>query len=122
MTAAERDQHNRYFDLYAELEALCAEARDADTLHPYLLESLGDFTLDDQDAIDVYEQALELAESLELPECRASIQLAIADRYLELDDRDAARSYADEAERSLAISSNPGLKEELEEFRRSLGK
>ena len=122
MTAAERDQHNKYFDLYAELEALCAKAKGADKVHPYLLETLGDFTLEDEDAIDLYEEALDLCDSLELPECRASIQLAIADRYLEMGDMAAAKGYADQMEQSLAESPNEGLKLELDELRRGLKK
>ena len=78
----------------------------------------GDFTLDDEDAIDAYEEALEMCETLNLPECRASIQLAIADRYLEIGDLAAAKNYADETEKSLAKVANEGLKIELEELRR----
>ena len=121
MDAAEKDQHNRYFDLYAELEALAEDIKETDKDHPYVLETLGDFTLDDEDAIDVYERALELADALNLPECRASIQLAIADRYLEIGDHEAARNYADETERSLDKVQNEGLRQELAELRRDLG-
>lgn len=120
MTAAERDQHNKYFDLYSELERLCTKTKGTDKAHPYLLETLGDFTLDDEDAIDLYEEALDLCDALELPECRASIQLAIADRYLEMGDLSAAKNYADEMERSLAASPNEGLKLELDELRRGM--
>ena len=58
--AVERDDDRAFMQQYAELEKLCAEAQAAGTAHPFYLESLGDFTLDDDDAIDIYEQALEL--------------------------------------------------------------
>lgn len=120
MQSAERDQYERYFDLYAELEALAQDAEDNRRTHPYLLETLDDFTLDDDDAIDLYERALELSDTLGLPECRASIQLAIADRYIELGDGAAARSYADAAAQSLERVPDEVLQGELAELRQSL--
>ena len=118
--AVERDDDRAFSKQYAELETLCAEAQTAGTAHPFYLESLGDFTLDDEDAIDIYERALELADKLEQSDCRASIQLAIAERYRDLDDLDAALAYAAQAERSLAHDDDPALKEELATFLRDL--
>ncbi len=118
--AVERDDDRAFMQQYAELEKLCAEAQAAGTAHPFYLESLGDFTLDDEDAIDIYEQALELADKLEQPEFRASIQLAIAERYRDLDDLEAALAYASEADKSLAAADDPALKDELATFMRDL--
>ena len=114
--AVERDDDHAFSQQYGDLEKLCAEARAAGTAHPFYLESLGDFTLDDEDAIDIYEQALELANSLDQTEFRASIQLAIAERYRDLDDLDAALAYASEAQKSLAVADDPLLQEELTVF------
>ena len=118
--AVENDDDRAFVAQYTALEKLCAEAREAGTAHPFYLESLGDFTLDDEDAIDIYEQALELADSQKHPEYRTSIQLAIAERYRDLDDLDAALAYASEAQKSLAQADDPLLKDELEAFMRDL--
>lgn len=118
--AVERDDDRAFTRHYEALEELCAEAQSAGTAHPFYLESLGDFTLDDEDAIDIYEQALELADKLEQSDCRASIQLAIAERYRDLDDLDAALAYAAQADKSLAVDDDPALKEELTAFLRDL--
>ena len=118
--AVEQDDDRAFMQQYTELEKLCADARAAGTAHPFYLESLGDFTLDDEDAIDIYEQALELADGQDQPEFRASIQLAIAERYRDLDDLDAALAYASEAQKSAAIADDPELKAELEAFMRDL--
>ena len=118
--AVERDDDRAFMQQYADLEKLCAEAQAAGTAHPFYLESLGDFTLDDEDAIDIYEQALELADKLDQGEFRASIQLAIAERYRDLDDLDAALAYASEAQKSIAAADDPALKEDLDAFLRDL--
>ena len=118
--AVERDDDRAFMQQYNELEKLCGEAQAAGTAHPFYLESLGDFTLDDEDAIDIYEQALELADQQEQSEFRASIQLAIAERYRDLDDLEAALAYAAQAEKSLAVDDDPALKEELTAFLRDL--
>lgn len=114
--AVERDDDHAFSQRYGDLETLCAEARAVGTAHPFYLESLGDFTLDDEDAIDIYEQALELANSLDQAEFRASIQLAIAERYRDLHDLDAALAYASEAQKSLAVAADPVLQQELTVF------
>jgi len=118
--AVENDDDRAFTQQYAELEKLCADARAAGTAHPFYLESLGDFTLDDEDAIDIYEQGLELADLQQHPEYRASIQLAIAERYRDLDDLDAALAYASEARKSVTLADDPALAEELETFLRDL--
>jgi tetratricopeptide (TPR) repeat protein len=115
-TAVENDNDKDYLFQYSLLEKFCHEARNAGTAHPFLLESLGDFTLLDDEAIDIYEEALDLAEKCKLPEYRASLQLAIAERYHELGDLEAALSYASEAQKNLQYADEQGLREELAEF------
>lgn len=119
-TAVENDNDKDYLIQYSHLEQLCQQARSADTAHPFLLESLGDFTLLDEEAIDIYEEALELADKHKLPEYRASLQLAIAERYHELGDLEAALSYAGEAQKNLQYADEQGLREELAEFMQTL--
>ena len=119
-TAVENDDDKDYFYQYSQLETLCEQARNANTAHPFLLESLGDFTLIDDEAIDIYQEALDLVEKLELPEYCSSLQLAIAERYRELGDLEAALSYASEAQKNLTDASEQGLREDLAEFMQTL--
>ena len=92
----------------------------SNTAHHFLLESLGDFTLIDEEAIDLYQEALDLAEKLNLPDCNSSLQFAIADRHRELGDFEAAQSYANEAQKNLTDVSEQELREDLAEFMQSL--
>jgi tetratricopeptide (TPR) repeat protein len=119
-TAVENDNDTDYFYQYSQLETLCQHARKSDTLHPFLLESLGDFTLIDEEAIDIYQEALDLVEKLQLPEYCSSLQLAIAERYREIGDLDAALSYASEAQKNLSDASEQELREDIVAFVRSL--
>lgn len=120
VVAVESDNEKDYSYHYAQLELLCEQARKSNTAHPFLLESLGDFTLVDEEAIDIYQEALDLAEKLKLPVYNSSLQLAIAERYRELGDCEAALSYASEAQRNLTDVCEQGLREELAEFKQSL--
>ena len=119
-TAVENDNDKDYFYQYSQLEKLCEHARRAATAHPFLLESLGDFTLVDEEAIDIYQEALDLVEKLQLPEYCSSLQLAIAERYRELGDLEAALSYASEAQKNLTDASEQGLREDIMAFMQSL--
>lgn len=118
--AVESDDDKDYSYHYSQLELLCEQARKNNTVHPFLLESLGDFTLVDEEAVDIYEEALELAQKLQLPHYNPSLQLAIAERYRELGDFAAALSYASEAQRNLTDASEQGLRDDLAEFMQSL--
>ncbi|WP_269792563.1 hypothetical protein [Stenotrophomonas sp. Iso1] len=84
--------------LYAELSRYCesvaADGRD----HPFLWETLADFTDDDRDAIAIYLRALPLASAADAAEYAASICLAVAERHSNLDEFDVARRYALQAE------------------------
>lgn len=84
--------------LYGELSRYCesvaAEGRD----HPFLWETLGDFTDDDRDAIDIYLRALPLASAANAADYAASICLAVAERHSNLDELERARSYALQAD------------------------
>lgn len=84
--------------LYDELSRYCetvaAEGRD----HPFLWETLADFTDDDRNAIGIYLRALPLATAANAAEYAASICLAVAERHSNLDEFDAARSYALQAD------------------------
>ncbi|WP_449465387.1 hypothetical protein [Stenotrophomonas humi] len=84
--------------LYEELSRYCesvaADGRD----HPFLWETLADFTDDDRDAIGIYLRALPLATAANAAEYAASICLAVAERHSNLDEFDVARDYALQAD------------------------
>ncbi len=118
--AATAENEKEYNRRYSELELLCAETNRAGAAHPFYYETLGDFTLDDEEALDIYEEALKLAEGVEHIESRVSILLAIAERYRELDDADAAVGYATEANKSINGVKNEALRQDLAEFLASM--
>jgi hypothetical protein len=99
--AVEREDERAYRSRYGELEALCIDAMASSAAHPFFLESLGDFTLSDEEAVAIYEDALDSASALGLLDYSASIYLAIAERCLELEDHDGVLAYAQQA-RTLA--------------------
>lgn len=119
-SAVGSDNDKEYNRRYTELESLCAQAGRAGKSHPFYLETLADFTLDDEEALDIYEEALKLSEGPEHIESRVSILLAIAERYRELEDPEAALGYANEASRSIGGVENEALKADLAEFLASM--
>ncbi len=118
--AVSTDNEKEYSRRYHELEALCEEAMRAGQAQPFYFETLADFTLDDEEALDIYEQALGLADGPSHVDSRVSILLAIAERYRELDDAEAALGYAREADKSAAQVTDEALKRDLAEFLSSM--
>lgn len=118
--AVSTDNEKEYSRRYHELEALCDEAMRAGQALPFYFETLADFTLDDEESLDIYEQALALADGPAHIDARVSILLAIAERYRELDDAEAALGYAREADKSVALVTDEALKRDLAEFLASM--
>lgn len=93
-------------------EATAAEGRD----HPFLWETLADFTGDDQVAIGFYRHALPLATAANAAGYAASICLALAERHSNLDALDAARDYALQAQAHARDTDDLPLRREISQF------
>jgi hypothetical protein len=92
---ANEDQPERYWTNYNALSDYCEEQSAAGYDHPFLWESLADFTIDDRAAIPLYLRALRATTNDEeaRPYC-ASIKFALAERHKNLGMNDRAREYA----------------------------
>ena len=91
---ANEDQPERYWVNYNALKDYC-EAQSLNGYdHPFLWESLADFTIDDSAAIPLYQRALNKATGDEARAYRVSIRFALAERYKNKGERALAREYA----------------------------
>lgn len=83
MGYAEQDQAEQFYAVYAELEAFCESHKGKKSDHPVLWETLADFSEENKVAIAHYQYAYALADQAKDVEYKASIQLALAQRYYE---------------------------------------
>ena len=98
------------------LQKLCQTNQSTPRDHPLQWEALADFTTDGDQAIDIYQIALNCAEKLALTDSKASVYLAMSLRYNEFDETEKAAEYASEAKALLPLISNEELKKEVEEL------
>jgi hypothetical protein len=112
---AKEDEPERYRVNYNALRDYC-EAQSLDGYdHPFLWETLADFTIDDSAAIPLYERALSKATGDEARAYRVSIRFALAERHKNRGDMALAREYA--------IAADDEAKETDDlELRRRIGK
>jgi hypothetical protein len=91
---ANEEQPEKYAVSYNALRDYC-EAQSLDGYdHPFLWESLADFTIDDSAAIPLYLRALSKASGDEARAYRVSIRFALAERHKNLGEMALAREYA----------------------------
>ncbi len=117
------DEHrgDRYWVHYNALRDYC-EAQSLDGYdHPFLWESLGDFTIDDNAAIPLYLRALDAATSEDARDYRVSARLALAERYRSKGQEDLARQYAIAADDEAHGLSDLELRREISKFLLSQG-
>lgn len=91
---ANEGQDKKFWANYNALKAYCEEQCLGGYNHPFLWESVADFTPDDRAAIPLYLRALEAAQGDDGREYRVSIQFALAERYKSQGQDELARSYA----------------------------
>ena len=114
MAAAEADNEEQFYALYDQLKQLCLEHQGSKKDHPVLWETLGDFSEENDDAIDAYNQAYELAEQMKDNEYKASIQYALAQRYLEEDRKAEAGEALAKAAKFASFTGDAELQEEIQ--------
>ncbi|MCU7997472.1 hypothetical protein [Shewanella sp. SM95] len=111
-----QDQTKSYWRLYEKLRVVCENHAGSKSDHPFQWETLADFTLDDVAALEIYAKALEIAEILGLEQYSASIQLAMAERYLQLGKPDYALKFANSANETAKGTKDLDLRKEISEF------
>ena len=102
--------------LYAELRAYCDAVAIAGRDHPFLWETLADFTGDDAVAIDHYTRALMLATAAGATAYEASIHLALAERHSNLGDVDTAQDHASLADALAQHTDDLPLRKAISQF------
>ena len=112
---AKEDKPEKYSANYNALRDYC-EAQSLDGYdHPFLWETLADFTIDDSAAIPIYLRALSRASGDEARAYRVSIRFALAQRHRNKGEMDLAREYA------IAADDEARETDDLE-LRRRIGK
>lgn len=104
------------------LQKLCQTNQGTPKDHPLQWEALADFTHDGDQALDIYQLALNCAEKLNLTDSKASVLLAIAQRHTEFEDAEKALKYATKAHDLIAKINNDELKNEVDELFKLLTK
>lgn len=90
MKAAAKDDRATFEALYAELEAICTEHENTGKDHPEQWETLADFTEELEDALPIYQKALDKAVAKQSNDHIASIGFSMAALQVELGDNQAA--------------------------------
>ena len=116
MKAADKDDRETFESLYAELEAICTENENTDKDHPEQWETLADFTEELEDAVVIYEKALEKANAVNSKDHMASIAFSMATLQIELGQTDAAINNLQDAKISANKIEDNELKAEIDEL------
>ena len=88
---ADSKNDQKTFDaLYAQLKDLCNENEKSDKDHPEQWETLADFTEDLDEALVIYQKALDKAAAINSKDHLASIAFSMAELQIELGQTDAA--------------------------------
>lgn len=88
---ADRKGHQEAFNwLYGELKAICVDNESTDKDHPEQWETLADFTEDLDEALVIYDKALEKARAINSKDHLASIAFSMAVIQIELGQKEAA--------------------------------
>ncbi len=116
VNASEAGDTKRIWSLYNELHEYCEAEDRSGRGHPFLWETLADFTTDDQAATALYMKALKHARKLKAPDYEASILFALAQRYSAMGDDELAYKNASEANEIAKVLDDLDLKRDIAEF------
>ena len=116
LNACEDGEEEASASLYAQLHAYCDSIAAAGRDHPFLWETLADFTGDDHVAIAHYKHALMLANAAQAINYEASIGLALAERLSNLGDVAAAQDHARRADALAQRTDDLPLRQAISQF------
>ncbi|MCP1313688.1 MULTISPECIES: tetratricopeptide repeat protein [unclassified Halomonas] len=120
MRAAHKDDRESFEALYGELEAICIDNEYTEKDHPEQWETLADFTEESDEALALYQKALDKAVAKSLDDYIASIGYSMASLWVELEDEDAALVALRKAKASAGNIEDNDLKREIDELLHSL--
>ena len=112
----EPDDTRARWRLYGELSDYCESVAAAGRDHPFLWETLADFTTDDRAAIGIYHRALLLTTTSGATEYEASICFALAERHSNLGETSVAYDYAIQANELAVHTDDLDLRKQISEF------
>jgi len=110
------DDTRANWSLYGELRDYCDSVAAAGRDHPFLWETLADFTTDDRTSINIYLRALTLATAVSATEYEASICLALAERHSNLGEVSLAYDYATQANELAMQTDDLDLRRDISQF------
>jgi hypothetical protein len=116
LNACEDGEEDASASLYAQRHAYCDSIAAAGRDHPFLWETLADFTGDDHLAIKHYTHALMLANAAQATNYEASICLALAERHSNLGDVAAAHEHALRADALAQRTDDLPLRQAISQF------
>lgn len=114
--ASAKDDDDARKSACADLQKLCATNQNSPKDHPLQWEALADFTDDGDQAMDIYQIGLAIAEKLTLETFIASIYLAMAQRQQEFEESTKALEYATMASKAAQNIDSEELKQEIQAF------
>ena len=118
---ADSKNDQKTFDmLYAQLKDLCIENEKSDKDHPEQWETLADFTEDLEEALIIYQKALDKATAINSKDHLSSIAFSMAELQLELGQTDAAIQNLQNAKISANKIEDREFKVEINELLASL--
>lgn len=115
LEADSQDDQQRFDALYAELKALCTDNEETDRDHPEQWETLADFTVDLEQALVIYQKALDKAVKINSKNHMASIAYSMAELQLELGQKEQAIESLKNAKISANKIEDKEFKTEIDE-------
>lgn len=109
MSCANKKDQAGFDAFYQELKQICEDNNGTDKDHPVQWETLGDFTDELEQAIGIYDKALEKAIAMNSKDYLSSIGFSAALLKVELGDKVGAIQYLEQAK----IHSNKIIDKEL---------
>lgn len=109
MSCANKKDQAGFDAFYQELKQICEDNDGTDKDHPVQWETLGDFTDELEQAIGIYDKALEKAIAINSKDYLSSIGFSAALLKVELGDKASAIQYLEQAK----IHSNKIIDKEL---------
>ena len=114
---ADRKGHQEAFNwLYDELKAICTDNENTDKDHPEQWETLADFTADFDEALIIYEKALEKAKAINSKDHLSSIAFSMAVTQIELGQKGKAITSLQNAKITANKIEDKEFKVEIDEL------
>lgn len=120
MDAANRNDRKRFELLFSRLKAICEENEHTSKDHPVQWETLADFTEELEEAITMYEKALQKSVAINNNDHMSSIAYSMATLQIELGKKDEAINNLKSAKISANKIEDKALKAEIHELLESL--